>query len=49
MDMIMKEVIMGMIFAKEERERGLCGLLYAGDLLLCSESKGELRVVIGSG
>ena len=34
--------------AKEGRELGLSGLLYAGDLVLCGESEEDLRAMVGS-
>ena len=52
MDGEMKEVKMGIgrrgvIFLEDEREWRLSGLLYANDLVLCGESKEDLRVMVG--
>ena len=51
-DAVMKVVKMGMgrkgvIFQEEGREWRLPGLLYAGDLIFCGESKEDLRAVVG--
>ena len=50
MDAVMKEVKMGMgrrvRFMEEGREWRLPGLLYANDLVLCGESKQDLRVMV---
>ena len=52
MDAVMKEVKMGMgrrgvRFHEEGREWKLPGLLYADDLVLCSESEEDLRAIVG--
>ena len=52
MDGMMKEVKMGMgrwgvSFLEDVREWRLPGLLYAYDLVLCGESKEDLRVMVG--
>ena len=36
-----------MIFQEEGREWRFPGLLYAGDLIFCGESKEDLRAVVG--
>ena len=51
-DVEMKEVKIGigrmvMRFLGEGREWRLSGLLYANDLVLCGESKEDLRVMVG--
>ena len=51
-DGVMKEVKVGMgrmvvRFLEEGREWRLPGLLYAGDLVLCGESEGDLKVIVG--
>ena len=51
-DGVMKEVQMGIgrrgvSFLKDGREWRLPGLLYADDLVLCGESKEDLRVMVG--
>ena len=51
-DTVMKEVKMGMgrrgvRFLEEGRECGLPGLLYINDLVLCGESEGDLRALVG--
>ena len=50
MDAVMKEVKMGMgrrrgRFLEEGREGRLVGLLYADDLVLCSESEEDLSLL----
>ena len=52
MDGVMKEVKMamggrGVRFQEEGREWGLPGLLYGDDLVLCSKSEEDLRVMVG--
>ena len=52
MDGVMKEVKMrlgrrGVSFMKDGREWRLLGVLYADDLVLCGESKEDLRVMVG--
>ena len=52
MDAVMKEVKMcmgrmGVRFLKEGREWKVPGLLYADDLVLCSESEEDLKVMVG--
>ena len=52
MDGVMKEVKMwmgmrGVSFLEDGREWRLPGLLYANDLVLCSESEEDLRVMVG--
>ena len=37
----------GMRFMEDGRERRLPGLLYADDLVLCCESEGDLRALVG--
>ena len=51
-DAVMREVIMGngwmeVRFLWEEREWRFPGFFYANDLVLCSESKEDLRAMMG--
>ena len=51
MDVVLKEVKMGLgrrgvSFLEDGREWRLLGLLYADDLVLCSKSKEDLRVMV---
>ena len=51
-DAVIKEVKIGMRrrgvrFQGEEREWGLPGLLYAEELVLCSDSEEDLRAIVG--
>ena len=51
-DRVMKEVKMwlgrrGMRFLEDGREGRLLDILYADDLVLCSESEEDLRVMVG--
>ena len=52
MDGMMKEVKVGMRrmgvrFLQKRREWRLFGILYTNDLVLCSESKEDLKVMVG--